>query len=186
MDGRFEVRRAELLAQTQVSVEDWDGATELLETFDEPFVESLSESAQRWHFVEYASELLSNLEQTTGEGITYLHDQDRKQMQQFVGESPWEHAPLLRELARQVSQRLGEADGVKFQTRHEQALEIFDDCGVLLPHRWVTGDDEMGRCGTFREALRIRDEHYLLAIPSNTLFRDAEVPPPKYISHGHE
>ena len=47
MDGRFEVRRAELLSQAQVSVEDWKGVTERLETFVEPFVESLAESAQR-------------------------------------------------------------------------------------------------------------------------------------------
>ncbi len=94
MDGRFEVRRAELLAQAQVSVEDWDGASQRLETFVEPFVESLIESAQRRHFVEYASGLLSNLKRKTSEGIAYLHDQDRKQMQQFVGESSWEYAPL--------------------------------------------------------------------------------------------
>ena len=94
MDGRFEVRRAELLAQAQVSMEDWDGVTERLETFVEPFVESLSESAQRRHFLEYASGLLSNLERKTSEGIAYLPDQDRQQMPQFIGESPWEQAPL--------------------------------------------------------------------------------------------
>ena len=44
--------------------------------------------------------LLSSLERKTGEGIAYLHGQDRQQMQQFVGESPWEHAPLLTESAR--------------------------------------------------------------------------------------
>ena len=53
--GRLEVWRAELLAQAQVSVEDWDGATERLETFVEPFVASLIESTQRRHFMEYAS-----------------------------------------------------------------------------------------------------------------------------------
>ena len=86
--------------------------TERLETFVEPFVESLTESAQRRHFVESASGLLSNLERKTSEGIAYLHDQDRQQMQQFVGESPWEPAPLLNELARQVGTRIGEPDGV--------------------------------------------------------------------------
>ena len=259
MDGRFEVRREELLAQAQVSAEDWDGVTERLEAFVEPFVAALTEAAQRRHLVEYAAGLLSNLERKTGEGIAYLHGQDRKQMQQFVGESPWEHAPLLTELARQVGARIGEADGVivfdpsafakkgtksvgvarqwsgrqgkvdncqvgiymayvsrqehalvnvrlylpqewtkdrarcraagvpddvKFQTRHEQALEMLDESGGLLPHGWVTGDDEMGRCGPLRAALRTRDERYLLAVPSNTLFRDAEVPPPEYSGRG--
>ena len=33
-------------------------------------------------------------------------------MQQFVGESPWDHTALLTELARQVGTRIGEPDGV--------------------------------------------------------------------------
>ena len=33
-------------------------------------------------------------------------------MQQLVGESPWERAPLLTELAQQVGARIGAADGV--------------------------------------------------------------------------
>ena len=40
----------------------------------------------------------------------------------------------------------GVPDDVKFRTRHAQALEMLDECGALLPHGWVTGDDEMGRC----------------------------------------
>ena len=259
MDGRFEVRREELLAQARVSAEDWESVSARLEAFVEPFVTELTEDAQRRHFLEYSSGLLSTLEHKTGEAIAYLHGQDRKQMQQFVGESPWEHAPLLKELAVQVGQRIGEADGVivfdpsafakkgtksvgvarqwsgrqgkvdncqvgiymgyvsrrehtlvnmrlylpeewtkdrarcraagvpddvKFQTRHEQALAMLDESGSLLPHGWIAGDDEMGRCGPFRAALRARNERYLLAIPSNMLFRDAEVPPPEYSGHG--
>ena len=122
MEGRFEVRREELLALAQVSVEDWDGVTERLEAFVQPFVAALNETAQqqqqqqqrqrrqRRHFVESASGLLSNLERKTGEGIAYRHGQDRQPMPQFVGESPWEHAPLLTELARQVGARIGAVD----------------------------------------------------------------------------
>ena len=112
MDGRFEVRREELLAQAQVSAEDWDGVTERLEAFVKPFVGGLPEAAQRRHLVESASGLLSSLERKTGAGSAYLPGQDRKQMQQFVGESPWESAPLLTELARQVGARIGAAAGV--------------------------------------------------------------------------
>ena len=38
MDGRFEVRREELLTQTRVLAEDWVGVSERLEQFVEPFV----------------------------------------------------------------------------------------------------------------------------------------------------
>ena len=78
----------------------------------------------------------------------------------------------------------GVPDEVKFQTRHEQALEMLDESGSWLPHGWVAGDDEMGRCGPFREALRTRRERDLLAVPSNTLIRDADVPPPEDSGRG--
>ena len=52
MDGRFEVRREELLAQTRVSAEDWSGMMARLETFVAPFVGVLEEPAQRRHFIE--------------------------------------------------------------------------------------------------------------------------------------
>ena len=39
----------------------------------------------------------------------------------------------------------GVPEDVKFQTRHEPALEMLDESGSLLPHGWIAGDDEMGR-----------------------------------------
>jgi SRSO17 transposase len=73
---------------------------------------------------------------------------------------------------------------IKFQTRHELALQMLDEQGSLLPHTWVAGDDEMGRPTSFRLALRGRAQRYLLAVPSNTLVRDLDVPPPQYSGHG--
>jgi SRSO17 transposase len=78
----------------------------------------------------------------------------------------------------------GVPKAVKFQTRHELALQMLDEQGALLPHSWVAGDDEMGRPASFRLALRARQQRYLLAVPSNTLIRDSEVPPPPYSGHG--
>jgi SRSO17 transposase len=74
--------------------------------------------------------------------------------------------------------------GVRSQTRHELALEMLTESGSVLPHAWVTGDDEMGRPEWFRQALRGRGERYLLAVPSNTLIRDQEVAPPEYSGRG--
>jgi SRSO17 transposase len=72
----------------------------------------------------------------------------------------------------------------KFRTRHELALEMLDEHGSLLPHSWVAGDDELGRPASFRLELRTRGERYLLAVPSNTLVRDLEVPAPGYSGRG--
>ena len=39
---------------------------------------------------------------------------------------------------------------VRYQTRHEQCLEMLDVWGEQVPHGWVTGDDELGRHTRFR------------------------------------
>jgi SRSO17 transposase len=259
MDRRFDTRLRDMLAQAEVSPELIDGLLLRLETFVHPFAACLREPEQHRHTVEYVTGLLSKLEHKTGEGIAYLHDQERQGIQKFIGQVPWDHAPLLTTLARQVGDDLGEADGVivfdpsafakkgtksvgvarqwcgrlgkvencqvgiymayasrkeyalvnmrlylpeewtkdrsrckaagvpkgiKFCTRHELALEMLNEHGALLPHAWVTGDDEMGRPMDFRLKLRARGERYLLAVPSNTLIRDIDAPPPEYSGRG--
>lgn len=67
---------------------------------------------------------------------------------------------------------------VRFQTRHQQALEMLQEQGQLLPHGWVAGDDEMGRNSSFRRDLHERGEQYLLAVPCDTLIRDLDAEPP--------
>lgn len=81
-------------------------------------------------------------------------------------------------------QKAGVPKGVRFRTRHELALEMLDERGPSLPHAWVAGDDEMGRCSWFREELRSRGECYLLAVPSNTSVRDLAAAEPAYSGRG--
>jgi SRSO17 transposase len=81
-------------------------------------------------------------------------------------------------------QKAGVPQEVRFRTRHELALEMLDDRTPLLPHGWVSGDDEMGRCAWFRRELRSRGECYLLAVPSNTWVRDLTAPAPPYRGRG--
>jgi SRSO17 transposase len=80
--------------------------------------------------------------------------------------------------------KAGVPRAMRFRTRHELALEMLDDHGPLLPHGWISGDDEMGRSTRFRQALRERNERYLVAVPSNTRVRDLAAPPPAYRGHG--
>lgn len=80
--------------------------------------------------------------------------------------------------------RCGIPKAVRYRTRHELALEMLRETGPLLPHGWVTGDDEMGRSSRFRAELRRLNEPYLLAVPSNTTIRDLEGAVPESSGRG--
>jgi len=85
---------------------------------------------------------------------------------------------------RKRRKKAGVPKGVKYQTRHELALEMLASRSGSLPHGWVAGDDEMGRPAWFRQRLARDGERYLLAVPSNTSIRDLEAEPPPYHGHG--
>jgi len=73
---------------------------------------------------------------------------------------------------------------IRYQTRHELALDMLKNNDKYLPHGWIAGDDEMGRSSRFRRDLRALGERYLLAVPSNTGIRDLDSPPPAYGGRG--
>jgi SRSO17 transposase len=75
---------------------------------------------------------------------------------------------------RKRRKRCGVPKAARYQTRHELALEMLREKGELLPHAWITGDDEMGRSSRFRTNLGGLGERYLLAVPSNTTIRDLD------------
>jgi SRSO17 transposase len=259
MERRFAARRDQLLAGAEVDPCILRGVLPRLDRFLDPFIELLQRSEQGQHGRHYVAGLLSHLEYKNVESIAYLHDQEREPLQQFIGQSPWDHGPWFTELARQVGQQLASPDAVlvfdpsafpkkgkasvgvqrqwcgrlgkidncqvgiylayvgrsehalvdvrlylpkewardrqrrieagvprtvRFRTRHELILEMLAERGPLLPHAWISGDDELGRCSWFREELRSRDESYLLAVPSNTSVRDLTAPEPPYRGHG--
>jgi SRSO17 transposase len=259
MERRYELRLEQMLAQAEISPESMQGLFARLDIFVEPFAASLDHPQRRRHAAEYLTGLISRLPRESGEAIAYLHDSQRRGLQDFIGSVPWDHQPLLATLARQAGEDLGEPDGVivfdppafakkgtesvgvarqwcgrlgkiedcqagvfmayvsrkehvlvntrlylpkewakdkdrrkeagvpkeaKSRTRHQLASEMLDECGKALPHAWVAGDDEMGRPSGFRGRLRDRGERYPLGVPSNTLVRDLDVPPPEYSGRG--
>lgn len=259
MEQRFTVRKRKMLAEAVIQPAVSRGMLERLASFAAPFVAGFGRREQTAHARTYLSGLVSDVGRKNVESIAYRHDQSRKGLQHFIGESTWDHGPLLAELAGQVGTELGEADGVivfdpsgfkkcgadsvgvarqwlgrygkvdngqvglymgyvarqahalvdarlylpkawtrdrtrrrkagiprgvRFQTRHEMALEMLRERGAALPHAWVTGDSEMGRITWFRRALRDMSERYLLAVPSDTLVRDLDGRRPAYRGHG--
>jgi len=75
-------------------------------------------------------------------------------------------------------------EDVRYQTRHEQCLEMLAAWSHQVPHGWVTGDDELGRHTQFRHELRERGERYVLGVPCTTTIRDLEAPGPVYQGRG--
>jgi SRSO17 transposase len=112
MERRFELRKEELLNEAQVSPAVFAGMQERLEAFVQPFASRLVRSEQRRHALDFVSGLVSDLRRKNTESIAYRHDQDRKDLQHFIGQSNGDHRPLILELAQQVGQQLGRRDGV--------------------------------------------------------------------------
>jgi SRSO17 transposase len=259
MERRFEIRKRDILQETEIQPEVSEGMLKQLGQFAQPFVVSLGRPEPRENARIYLCGLLSDLERKNIESIAYRYDQEPRALQRFVGFPAWDHGPLQQELARQIGEELGEEDGVivfdpsgfkkcgndsvgvqrqwlgrlgkvdngqvgiymgyasrqehalvdqrlylpkswasdkkrrkkcgvpkaiRYQTRHALALEMLKNNGVYLPHRWITGDDEMGRSSGFRRDLRTLGEQYLLAVPSNTGIRNLQIAPPAYGGRG--
>ena len=66
-----------------------------------------------------------------------------------------------------------------YRTRHQLVLEMLAAHGAALPHRWIAGDDAMGRPSWFRRRLAALNARYLLAVPSNTALRELETALPE-------
>ncbi len=60
----------------------------------------------------YIGGLVSDLDRKNVESIAYRYDQERQNLQHFIGAAEWEHQPVLNELARNVGEQIGEDDGV--------------------------------------------------------------------------
>ena len=112
MERRFEVRLEELLDDAVLEPRVTNGMLNRLERFIKPFAVALMSPEQGLHAWEYVAGLFSDMKRKNAETIAYLHDQDRQAMQKFIGQAPWDHRPLIGELARQVGAELGEPDGV--------------------------------------------------------------------------
>src|SRR3954447_15869222 len=111
MERRFAARRDQLLADAEVDPRIPRGVLHRLERFLAPFVPLLQRSEQGLHARHYVAGLLSDLDSKNVESIAYLHDQPREPLQQFIGQSPWDHDPWLTEVARQGGQEAGTPHG---------------------------------------------------------------------------
>src|SRR5688572_24313780 len=112
MEPRFQARLDEMRQDARIPAGLAADLPRRLAAFLEPFSSLLRRQEQRGNALCYVRGLLSGLERKNAEAIAYLHDQERQALQKFIGQSPWDHAPLMELLARQVGLGLGEDDAV--------------------------------------------------------------------------
>jgi len=112
MERRYELRREELESAAVFDPDLLRGLLPRLGPFLQPFDQHLSRREQRDNARGYLEGLLSGVPRKNVESIAYHHDQDRQALQKFIGQAPWDHRPLLTELACQVGAELGEPDAV--------------------------------------------------------------------------
>lgn len=112
MEGRFEIRKQEILKEADIPPHVVKGMMKRLEKFAQPFIASFGRREPKENAQMYMSGLLSDLDRRNVESIAYRYDRSREALQKFIGQAPWDHQPLQEELARQVGVEIGQADGV--------------------------------------------------------------------------
>ncbi len=193
MEARYARRKNALLQDCQVAPEIFDQVLPRLHHFLEPFVSSLSGHALPQHATTSVSDLLSDFP-TSGRAsvgvarqwcgrlgkvdtchvaisLGYVSRNGHTLVdQRLFLPTDWTREKARLQKAGVPKDRRGD------RTRHQLAWEMLTQDGPLLPHRWLAGDDAMGRPYWLRRRRREWDERYLLAVPSNTSMRDLEVP----------
>ncbi len=105
-------RREELLSDCIVSPDVFHQMVDRLSEFVIPYQDALETEATQRHMHLYLQGLLSPLPRKNAEDIATLVDVERQIIQDFIGNVPWNHRPLITVMVAQVAERLGEPDGI--------------------------------------------------------------------------
>lgn len=137
---------AELLDDCEVAPKDLEACLDRLKDFVDPFVALLPRSQLRDHGVDFIRGLLSDLERKSTEPIAEREGKHRRGLQRFIGESPWDHEPLLRELNRQVAAGIGSANAVLTLDGSSFPKKGYDSVGVA--RQWCGRLGKIENCQT--------------------------------------
>lgn len=96
----------------RLSVRDVECLAEHLAEFMKPYLEAVGWSSREKQLGAFVAGLLGGTERKSVEPMALAQGVDRRQLQHFVGVSPWSHFPLLGQLQREVSEELGDPEGV--------------------------------------------------------------------------
>ena len=96
----------------RLSVRDVETLSEHLAEFMKPYLKAVGWSSREKQLSAFVAGLLGGTERKSVEPIALAQGVDRRQLQHFVGVSPWNHLPLLGQLRTEVSEEVGDPEGV--------------------------------------------------------------------------
>lgn len=104
--------KRKLLRDCEVSGEELEMILKRLKEFTKPYLELMPRVEMSRHGDTVMEGLLRDLERKSVEPIAEAAGQRRRALQSFMGESPWDHEPLLDRLCEKVTCDLGEKNGI--------------------------------------------------------------------------
>ena len=102
----------ELLDECEIEAGELTGMLKELKEFSRPYLKLLPDKRLYARGEDFLRGLLSDLERKSVEPIAERLGQYRRPLQYFIGESDWDHRPLLDRLCKDVVKDLGEDNGV--------------------------------------------------------------------------
>jgi len=102
----------DLLEDCHAVPEDLMASLERLKEFTQPFIRLLPDRRQHRLGEAFLRGLLSDLDRKSTEPIAESAGMYRRPLQRFIGDSQWDHRPLLGELNEQVRLELGDPNGI--------------------------------------------------------------------------
>ncbi len=96
----------------EVAARDVEMLAAHLGEFMKPYLEVVGWSSREKQLGAFVAGLLGGTERKSVEPMALAQGVDRRQLQHFVGVSPWNHLPLLGRLQGEVAEELGDPEGV--------------------------------------------------------------------------
>jgi SRSO17 transposase len=163
MERRFAERKREIEHDANIDKKALAGSVRRLQQFGQPFFQHFRRPESRDNAQRFLEGLLSDLPRKNVESIAYRYEQDRQALQRFVGQTDWDHQPLLQLLVPQVVAEIGEDDGILVFDPSGFEKEGKKSAGVARQWLGRFGKVDNGQVGTFM-AYVTRREHALVNV----------------------
>ena len=109
---RQDVPAERWLDRCHTQPQDLEECLDRLKEFIWPYAGCMDRSEQRDHCEDFVRGLLSDLGRKSTEPIAERAGKHRRLLQRFIGESTWDHVPLLNKLCWHVADQIGSPDAV--------------------------------------------------------------------------